>query len=189
MPPVLGTEAEKKSTARRVSLRVVCCDTQMWGTIKPLVSPSKGVMVTAAKSSSPLITPFMPVWCPDNMLHLQRVWTLLLLFKHRWVMTGLWLSSKPLHLPISSSSGSWAESQRSRVLEWPPCPPRSICCLQNRRVPGWCTADFSALGSRNHYSRESQNETKCKLEITYELHNLCWSEFSNVAFFILQDEA
>lgn len=45
---------------------------------------------------------------------------------HSNIMAGLWLDSKPLHLPVASCSGSCNVSQHGRALGCSPCP--SHCC-------------------------------------------------------------
>lgn len=114
--------------------------TQLQATTTPLGLPPKWVTVTAHKWPSSQTIPSIPIQA-DNFLCLQR--TLLLLPKHLQIMTGISLSSKPLHLPVSSRSAC------------APCPPHSMCCVQNWCISGWYIADFSALGLRHHYSHES----------------------------------
>lgn len=147
MPPARGTEAEKKNAPSGeyhsgLYALILSCEHQLshW-----FYSQSERWSVLLSdrllRSPHPCLSG-VQITC-------SMEWTLLLLFKHLWVMTRLWLSNKPLHLPVSSSSRSCNVSQHSRALECHPCPLHSICCLQNFCVPGWHTADSSVLWDRD----------------------------------------
>lgn len=105
--------------------------------IKFLVSPPKQVMITSPKQLPSEITTLPGA---ETALYPHRLWMLLPSFRHLWVMTGLWLSSKSLHLQISFCSGSYSVSWCNRALGCPPCPSPSVCC--------WCDCGSPSTHSR-----------------------------------------